>query len=193
MNPFEANIDWQALAILLSGLAAVSGAVWIADRQNRLRHDEVRIALFDRRRETLRLFDTLSGEWWRGARLPEEKEAALRELVRDIELLYGEVVQQQAKRLFEDTVFQNMFAQHARLYGDEKDDKWLEAIERGQDRLEAIANRLPALRELLVNATQVGRTFDVADIQADKFNWKRWRGRRSATKKTKQKAESEAK
>lgn len=48
-NPFAWTVDWQALATLLTGFAAVGGAVWVGFRQLQLRRDESRLTLFEQR------------------------------------------------------------------------------------------------------------------------------------------------
>ena len=160
INPFEWNVDWRAVATLIAGIAAVSGALLVARRQNQLRKDEVRIALFDRRRDALVRFDRLSGNWWQNARLAPELQKELRELVRDVELLFDGSVHKSAEVIFKDTIFQDMFMSHREMFiesGNLQDGQ--RAFADGQKKFEAIAERLPQLRQLLVDATKVGTIF----------------------------------
>jgi hypothetical protein len=144
----------------MTGLAAVSGAVWVAKRQDQSRRDEVRVALFDRRQKTLELFSGLSGEWWQNARLPEDRQNELRRLVSDIELLFDEPVHIEAEQLFTDTIFQNMFERHAQMFLETgQEEKWNSMLEAGEQRFKEIADRLPRLREILVSSTRVGTVF----------------------------------
>ena len=160
MNPFELPIQWTAVATLFTGIAAVVGAFVVANRQIQLRKDEVRVALFDRRRDALGRFDLLSDDWWRNARLPQESEKELRGLVKDVELLFNHKVHAEAEALFKDTIFQNMFERHTTMFSDAGNmEQWQKALDGGQERFKQIAERLPKLRQLLVDATRVGTIF----------------------------------
>lgn len=157
MNPFALPIDWQALTIFLTGIAAVMSAKAVAERQIELRRDEVRLSLLAERREVLSRFRALSGEWWTNARLREEKVRELLLLVRDIELLFDRRTHEAADTIFKDTIFQNMFSRHAgELSGKGMVEERLEAVTNENEKLKRISEKLPELERLLVNATQVG-------------------------------------
>ena len=160
MNPFESNVDWQALATFLTGISAVAGALLVARRQNQLRRDEIRVALLQVRRDVLEKFDRVSGQWWAEAKLDHVGLQDFRKILRDIELVYDSDIYKRAEKIFKDTALQRAFASNLRAFIDSQQlEKYDITVEKDAELLEQLCERLPALRALLVSATQVGSIF----------------------------------
>ena len=159
-NPFEWNVNWQALTTLITGVAAVAGAAWVANKQNGLRRNEARIALLKERRDVIERFRVLATEWQIGARMSRDGEQKLWTLVQDTRLLFEESVYSAANELFDSISRQNMYERHASMYersGDEQ--KRMTSIEREAEETEKISVKIPELMQLLVSAAQVGSIF----------------------------------
>ncbi len=160
MWPFTLPIEWNAVATLLAGALAVGGAVLVAKRQLELRRNEVRVQLYDRRRDVIRRFDVVSGVFYRPSKASNDDYVELREVVRDVELLFDEETYQRAKRIFDGTVLQPMFNEHAKMYREDGDEEnRISAVKNSHEQYREIANGMPALRKLLVDSTRLGTIF----------------------------------
>jgi len=157
LNPFAANVEWGSLATLVAGVSAIAGAVFVASKQNAIRRDELRIALFNHRKLIIDEFYRLEGEWTANAALSSEGVRSFSKLVKDIELLFEAGVWEKASQLFSDTVLHGAFEKVMTAYAEGRDPtKYTTAAEKAGQRFDRIIENMPKLRELLVKHTKLG-------------------------------------
>jgi len=149
--------SWEAFASILTGIAAVSGAVYIGHRQMKIKEQELRLSLLEERRNLIKKFRTLASAWLQKAKLTDEEVEELKRLLFDIRLYFDNETYDKAYMFFDDSLFQNMEDRHAKMYRESGEiDKAHKSIKSSSEHVEAILKSVFETLKILEQKTRVG-------------------------------------
>ncbi|NCN85456.1 MAG: hypothetical protein GW808_11305 [Sphingomonadales bacterium] len=152
--------SWEAFAAFVTGILAISSAVYVGIRQLSIKEQELRLSLLRERRDLIAQFREISGKWWANAKLEDSDISELRKLVFDIELYFSGETYAKSYELLRNNLFQNMHRSNARMYfDDDMQDEAKASVRAGSEVRDSIVKELPILIELLVNQAKVGDKF----------------------------------
>ncbi len=114
---YWSEFSWEALA----GILAVFSATWVACNQLKLKRQELRLQLLDRRRECIDRFRKLSGKYNALLKLDDDDWIELRALGWEVELIFPDTISVKIERALKDIGVQNIHrdsVKELKEYGD---------------------------------------------------------------------------
>jgi hypothetical protein len=164
------EFSWEAFAALVTGIAAVGGAIYIGKRQTKiaerqteilnrqtlLSEQELRIQLLEKRAACVAAMRELVGEWNRRSRLSKEDINKFRRLSWDAQLLYPPEIAKKIDQAFSGTFWSKHYGEQANnLAKAGQSDRAMKHLEMSFEEEDKAMEVMPDLINDLVEHTRV--------------------------------------
>jgi hypothetical protein len=148
--------NWQAFATIATGLLAVAAATFVAWQQVRLKRQELRLSLFEKRKGCLDQFRLVASDFNRTGRFSQSSVSEIQRLLNEVKLLFNDAVIHEIDELWDAAFLQYHHTGLTKSYRDDgmMDEARNSAKETSKNSKKALTS-IPKTIKLLENATRI--------------------------------------